>query len=159
MYIIGIDPGFSGAWAVIDHNGKYLGCNDLPHDGKKILVQPVIDEVLKCATPIDFIEIVVEDVHAMPGQGVSSTFKFGVAFGGAMAVAERLEGETIFVSPRAWKKQMQLDSDKNLSLEMARQLWPDAPLSRKKDNGRAEALLLAEWRRRQSWASSCLKRL
>lgn len=157
MYICGIDPGFSGAWALLDHNGAYLGCDDLPHDGKKILVQSVIDSVLALAKPVDWFDIVVEDVHAMPGQGVSSTFKFGVAFGGAMAVAERLEGETVFVSPRLWKKHMGLDSDKDRSLEMARILWPTAPLRRKKDNGRAEALLLAEWHRRQLWDSNSPK--
>jgi len=151
MYICGIDPGFSGAWAVIDHSGKYLGCGDLPNDGKRILVQPVIDAVLQCAKPLDYIEVVVEDVHAMPGQGVSSTFKFGVAFGGAMAVAERLEGETFFISPTGWKKALGLSSDKNMSLDMARQLWPQANLRLKKHNGRAEALLLAEWRRRDSY--------
>lgn len=148
MYYLGIDPGFSGAWGLIDHNGKYLGCNDLPHDGTKILTQAAIDAILPLLMPIDHVDVIVESVHAMPGQGVSSTFKFGVAFGGALALAERIEGQCKLISARTWKKAMGLSSDKDDSLEMARGLWPQAPLSRKKDNGRAEALLLAEWGRR-----------
>lgn len=148
MYIVGIDPGFSGAWAVIDHQGKYLACDDMPHDGKRIDTQKALDAILSAAHPLDYIHVIVEDVHAMPGQGVSSTFKFGVSFGGAMALADRIKGETTFVAPRKWKKEMGLSSDKDQSLEMARGLWALAPLSRKKDNGRAEALLIAEWGRR-----------
>jgi hypothetical protein len=53
------------------------------------------------------------------------------------------------VTPQKWKKDLKLDSDKNKSLALARELWPLAPLERKKDNGRAEALLMAEWLRRQ----------
>jgi hypothetical protein len=53
------------------------------------------------------------------------------------------------VTPQKWKKDMGLTSDKDLSLAMARELWPTAPLSRKMDNGRAEALLMAEWLRKQ----------
>ena len=85
----------------------------------------------------------------MPGQGVSSTFKFGVSFGGVLSLAERFNCPWHTVAPRTWKNALQLDSDKDKSLLMARELWPDAPLARKKDNGRAEALLLAEYWRRQ----------
>jgi hypothetical protein len=48
-----------------------------------------------------------------------------------------------------WKKALALDSDKQKSLDLARKLWPDAPLKRQKDNGRAEALLMAYWLRNQ----------
>jgi len=85
----------------------------------------------------------------MPKQGVSSTFKFGMAYGAALSVAQRINTNFHTVSPRVWKKALKLDSDKNLSLSMARDLWPTAPLARKKDNGRAEALLLAEYLRRE----------
>jgi hypothetical protein len=54
------------------------------------------------------------------------------------------------VTPQVWKKALKLDSDKNKSLSMARELWPTAPLKRQKDNGRAEALLMAYWLRKQS---------
>ena len=79
----------------------------------------------------------------MPKQGVSSTFKFGMAFGAALALAERLGTTVHMVTPQQWKKTLKLDSDKSKSLAMARDLWPNAPLKRQKDNGRAEALLMA----------------
>jgi hypothetical protein len=94
-------------------------------------------------------EIVVEAVHSMPAQGVASSFKFGMAYGAALAMAERFNASTNLVTPKKWKADMGLTSDKDESLEMARELWPIAPLKRKLDNGRAEALLLAEWLRRQ----------
>lgn len=83
----------------------------------------------------------------MPAQGVASTFKFGLAFGMALAMTQRINAPTHLVTPQKWKKDLGLSSDKNDSLAMARKLWPDAPLERKKDNGRAEALLLAHWLR------------
>jgi Holliday junction resolvasome RuvABC endonuclease subunit len=95
------------------------------------------------------LEIIIEAVHSMPGQGVSSSFKFGMAYGAAISIVERFNCTWHMVTPQRWKKALQLDSDKQKSLDLARQLWPNAPLLRKKDNGRAEALLLAEYLRRE----------
>jgi crossover junction endodeoxyribonuclease RuvC len=86
----------------------------------------------------------------MPKQGVSSTFKFGMAFGSAITIIERFSKTVHMVTPQKWKKDMGLTSVKADSLSMARKLWPLAPLHRVMDNGRAEALLLAEWYRRQT---------
>jgi crossover junction endodeoxyribonuclease RuvC len=72
-----------------------------------------------------------------------------MAYGVALSIAERFSCPWQLVTPQRWKKDMKLTSDKKESLSMARQLWPTAPLKRLKDNGRAEALLLAEWFRRQ----------
>jgi crossover junction endodeoxyribonuclease RuvC len=94
-------------------------------------------------------QFILEAVHAMPKQGVSSTFKFGMAFGSAITIIERFSKTVHMVTPQKWKKEMKLTSDKAQSMAMARELWPLAPLHRAKDNGRAEALLLAEWYRRQ----------
>lgn len=96
----------------------------------------------------DDMEVILELVSSMPRQGVASTFKFGMAFGATIAIAERINCPFHMVTPRQWKKALGLSSDKSESLSMARKLWKDAPLSRQKDNGRAEALLLAEWGRR-----------
>ena len=81
--------------------------------------------------------------------GVSSTFKFGRAVGAIDAVCEAFRSPVHYVTPQKWKKLLGLDSDKHKSLELARSLWPNAPLSRKRDNNRAEALLLAEYLRRE----------
>lgn len=142
----GIDPGFSGAWGMIDEHGKYVSCGDMINDGQFILANHVWAEMSQARDRQD-IEVVVEAVHAMPKQGVSSTFKFGMAYGAAIALAQRFNVMVNNVAPRVWKKSLKLDSDKDTSLLLARELWPNAPLARKKDNGRAEALLLAYWLR------------
>ena len=149
MKYIGIDPGFSGAWGMIDHNGVYRACGDMHHSDKHILSNTIHQEILECLHGDDC-EVVIEAVHSFTGQGVASTFKFGTAFGGAIGLAERLKCPWHMVSPKAWKKALKLDSDKTKSLVMARELWPTAPLKRQKDNGRAEALLLAHWLRQQN---------
>lgn len=149
MIYLGFDPGFSGAWGMINHHGEYVGCGDMINNGKHILTDEVMHEILK-ARMGDDIEVAIELVSSMPRQGVASTFKFGMAFGATIALAERLHCPFHFVTPRVWKKDLGLDSDKNHSLALARELWPDAPISRQKDNGRAEALLIAEWLRLQS---------
>ena len=148
MMYLGIDPGFTGAWGIVDHNGKYISCGDMIHNEKHILSRSVWAEMCQAVDRQD-LEIIVEAVHSMPGQGVSSSFKFGMAFGAAIAITERFNCPWHLVTPRAWKKALKLDSDKNKSLAMARELWPTAPLKRKLDNGRAEALLLAEYLRRE----------
>ena len=148
MIYYGFDPGFSGAWGAIDQNGVYRGCGDMHHTDKHLLTRFIWDEILDVRQGDD-VEVVVETVHSMPHQGVASSFKFGVAYGGAVALAERLSGGWHKVTPQVWKKALKLDSDKKKSLALAQQLWPDAPLKRQKDNGRAEALLLAYWLRKQ----------
>jgi hypothetical protein len=146
----GIDPGFSGAWGMIDEHGKYVSCGDMINDGHFILAHHVWAEMSQARDRQD-IEVVVEAVHAMPKQGVSSTFKFGMAYGVAISLAQRFNVPVNGVAPRVWKKALKLDSDKDTSLLLARELWPNAPLARKKDNGRAEALLLAYWLRGEEW--------
>lgn len=147
-FYLGIDPGFSGAWGLIDHNSKYISCGDMLNNGTHILSRHVHAEIVQAIDRQD-LEGVIESVHSMPNQGVSSSFKFGMAFGMAIAIMERINCPWHLVTPHKWKRDMGLTSDKDQSLEMARQMWPKAPLARKKDNGRAEALLMAEWLRKQ----------
>jgi Holliday junction resolvasome RuvABC endonuclease subunit len=149
MIYLGFDPGFSGAWGMIDHNDGYISCGDMIHNGSHILTDEVFKKISQARQNDDMV-VVIELVASMPKQGVSSTFKFGMAFGSVIALAERLHCPFQFVTPRVWKKALGLDSDKAKSLSLARDLWPNAPLSRVKDNGRAEALLIAEWLRLQS---------
>lgn len=148
MLYLGIDPGFSGAWGLIDHHGNYRACGDMHHTDKYILTQLVHEEIINALHGDDF-HVVVETVHSMPKQGVASSFKFGVAYGCSIALAERLNSVWHMVTPQIWKKSLKLDSDKQKSLDLARQLWPNAPLKRKKDNGRAEALLMGYWLRNE----------
>jgi hypothetical protein len=146
MVYLGIDPGFTGAWGLVNHRGDYVACGDMKHNDRWIDTNQVSRDIMQ-ARQLDDVMVVVEAVHAMPKQGVSSSFKFGMAYGAALAIAARFS-QFELVPPRVWKKDMGLTADKKDSLVMARELWPDSPLERVKDNGRAEALLLAEWLRR-----------
>lgn len=144
----GIDPGaVSGAFGFVDLHGRYLGCGDIPNkDGK--IDSRLFKNLLSAVVAGQDVEFCIESVHAFSGQGVSSTFKFGRAVGVIDAVCEAFVSPVHYISPQKWKKYFGLTQDKNLSLELARKMWPDAPLTRKKDNGRAESLLLAEFFRR-----------
>jgi len=143
MLICGVDPGLTGAWAMIDHHGCYWSCGDMHHDKDGILdTERIWDEMCQARDGMDT-KVFIEKVHSMPKQGVSSTFKFGMAFGGALSLARRFKTEVVMVTPQLWKKTLILNSDKQLSLAMAREIFPQAPLHLKKHNGRAEALLIA----------------
>lgn len=146
---VGIDPGaVSGAWGIVDHHGAYFASGHIHNDAGRIKVIPWRDE-LSNAIGINDVTFVVEDVHSMPSQGVASTFKFGRAVGAIEAVVALFREPWFIVSPQRWKADMKVTSDKSTSLELARKTWSTAPLTRKKDHGVAEALLLAEWLRRQ----------
>ena len=148
--IVACDPGLrSGACGVIDIHGKFISSFDIPSEGDRINVRPfklLMGLYIPLGTWVDF---VVEDVHSMPGQGLVSTFRFGRATGAIEAVCELFPNSAMhFVSPRQWKKEMGLSSDKQQSIDMARSLWPDAKLYLKRHHGQGEALLMAEWFRR-----------
>jgi crossover junction endodeoxyribonuclease RuvC len=84
----------------------------------------------------------------MPKQGSVSTFTGGVVLGSILAACQRIAIPLELVSAATWKRTMGLDADKAKSLDRARLLFPGADLARKRDHGRAEALLLAEYSRR-----------
>jgi crossover junction endodeoxyribonuclease RuvC len=151
---LAIDPGLvSGAWGAVTHRGEFAGCGDIPNDGFRILSKELKHILLNFIDGRDF-EIVTEDVHSMPNQGISSTYKFGRAVGAIEAVARDLPGTWHIVSPQRWKRDMGLTSDKEDCRLKAISLFPDGYeyLSKKKHHNRAEALLLAEWLRRQNGA-------
>jgi hypothetical protein len=88
---------------------------------------------------------IVELVASRPGQGVSSVFKFGCAYGSILGILAALKIRTILVSPTVWKRHFALDSDKEKSRALALRTFAKTPehFSRKRDHGRAEAALLA----------------
>lgn len=147
-YVIGIDPGQTGAIVVVGDCGL-SGVFDMPVIDKWInstLLAGIIDEIESSGPSLDL--AVVEKVRSMPGQGVASMFKFGAAWGMAVQSVAFLPIEE--PSPAVWKKVMGLSKDKGASRDLAIKLWPsDADLfKRVKDDGRAEAALLAEYGRR-----------
>jgi crossover junction endodeoxyribonuclease RuvC len=142
---VGLDPGSSsGAWAAIDHNGLYIGCGDLPTvDGRIDAV-----ELMRLVWHDIPTHMAVEDVHTMPGQGIASSGKFMRAAGSIEAVAALAGDRVVLVRPQVWKKYHGLiGTEKVASLELARSLWPEAPLKLKKDHNKADALLMAMWLR------------
>jgi len=151
---IGIDPGGTGAVAVIFPDGTYQIWDNDPHPNVQAdRWRDVMARLLEREDDSWPARAAIEDVHSMPGQGVSSTFKFGYAVGGLAHLLAWSAIPTIKVSPQKWKKAIcgvhKGMDPKQVSLDMARGLFPDAELHLKKHNGRADALLIAEWLRRQ----------
>lgn len=153
MNIIGIDPGLSGAIALISSTGKYMEVYDVVTEVKgkgKIKNQIEALETFKILTYMKLrssskAKILIEKVSSMPGQGVASVFSLGDSYGSLRALSTCCYLPVETVLPAKWKKHFKLTSDKDKSLKLARELFPEAPLSRKKDIDRAEALLIARY--------------
>jgi Holliday junction resolvasome RuvABC endonuclease subunit len=151
MYIVGIDPGLSGAIGVIDDSGKFVFVVDAPvvevakPKGKSRQYSPLmmctaLRETLKGG---DGVHAFIEEQQAMPGQGVKSMFTIGLGFGLWLGAMAALGIPHTRVRPATWKKALWLGKDKSISILRAQQIFPTAPIQLKKHDGRAEALLLA----------------
>ena len=150
MKIIGIDPGLSGAIAILEDN-KVLSIFDMPvmAEGKKNKRQlnsaQLVDIIKENIKINDDIAVVVEQVNAMPGQGVTSMFNFGQTFGAIKGVCAALELPIFFVRPSKWKKYFELiNSSKDSSRTKAIEMYPSIAnqLSKKKDVNKSDACLL-----------------
>ena len=153
MKIIGIDPGLTGAIAILK-NKKVLGLFEMPimAEGKKNkrqLNSAQLVNILKENTVHDEdIAVVVEQVNAMPGQGVTSMFNFGQTFGAIKGVCAALELPIFFVRPSKWKKHFELiNSSKDASRTKAIEMYPNlsSQLSKKKDVNKSDAILIARF--------------
>ena len=158
MVFIGIDPGsISGAVGALHSNGDYLDSFMIEHQDKHVLPMVFKNMILRLVDPKEGAEICCEQVHSMPNQGVASTFQFGRAVGVITAVCELTRYPLHMVRPQVWKKHFHLTSDKGEALDMARMLWPEAPLKRKKDINIAESLLICEYWREQIMGKRVIK--
>lgn len=147
---MGIDPGQDGGIGIIDENKNIMFLMAYPNT---VIFAALKEAYKKGGTPLG-ITTCLEEVHAMPKQGVSSTFTFGRFFG-------QLEGILMcegipyqLKSPQAWKEEFGLNSDKKKSIEVCKNLFPSANLlatekCQKEHDGMAEALLMAEYARRK----------
>jgi crossover junction endodeoxyribonuclease RuvC len=148
VIVVGIDPGNTGAIGVLQGR-ELMAVYDMPVVDKLVSERLLVDLLRQIG--IDHLKpttmCVIEQVAAMPGQGVSSMFKFGTAYGIQRCAPVALGWPTHLVTPAKWKRDMGLSSDKELSRRRAIQQWPSMAQSfaRKKDDGRAEAALLALW--------------
>ncbi len=155
MLIIGIDPGIAGAICFFE-NGKVKEVIDMPTmaEGKKnkrqINGRQIFNEIssrIDCYSLND-INVVVEQVSAMPGQGVTSMFNFGQSFGVIKGICAAMKLPVFFVRPTKWKKHFDLiNSQKDSSRTKAIEMFPEISsiLSRKKDSNRADAILIASF--------------
>jgi crossover junction endodeoxyribonuclease RuvC len=148
--LVGIDPGLSGAVAVLDDDGRLVALHDTPtltlrvargtrqaYDlpGLVALVQPYAR---------DSVHAILEESQAMPGQGVRSMFTTGLGFGIWLGILAALQIPYTRIRPADWKRALGLlGKDKEHARLRAQQIFPRADLRRKKDHGRAEAVLLA----------------
>ena len=155
MLIIGIDPGISGSICFFE-NGKVIDLVEMPSmaDGKKNKKQvngsQIYNEISSRIKKIDKgdIKVVIEQVSAMPGQGVTSMFNFGQSFGVLKGICSAMQLSVHFVRPAKWKKYFNLiNSEKDASRTKAIEIFPyiSSQLSRKKDANKADAILLASY--------------
>ena len=149
---IGIDPGATGAVCSLTSDGeiKFLDCPVIKISGKNRPNATLMATGLKEFVTINT-HLIIENVHAMPKQGVSSTFNFGMGFGIWLGIIAAIGIPMEFTTPQAWKKSYGLGSDKESARAKALELFPCQAnnLKLKKHHGRAEALLLAEYLRRR----------
>jgi crossover junction endodeoxyribonuclease RuvC len=145
---LGIDPGLTGALALLnaDHTIELLA--DLPVIRDRSLAWidgGALQSMLLNAIGGRQCRAVVERAHAMPRQGVASSFSFGVGLGSILGVLQTLQLPLELITPAVWKRALGLSSDKRASLDKARLLFPSADLRLAKHDGRAEALLIASF--------------
>ena len=155
MLVIGIDPGLSGSICFFQ-DGKIIDVVEMPTmpEGKKNKKQvngsQVFNEISERIKKIDTkdIKVVIEQVSAMPGQGVTSMFNFGQSFGILKGICSAMRLPMYFVRPAKWKKYFNLiNSEKDASRTRAIEIFPyfSGQLSRKKDSNKADAILIASF--------------
>ena len=153
MKIIGIDPGLNGAIALLEDN-KVKEIFDVPvmPEGKKNKRQLNSAQLVKMLKDVisenEEIIVVVENVSAMPGQGVTSMFNFGQTFGAIKGICAALGLPIFFVRPAKWKKHFDLiNSSKDASRTKAIEMYPSISdqLSKKKDVNKSDAILIARF--------------
>ena len=155
MLIIGIDPGITGAICFFE-DGKIIDVVEMPNmaEGKKNKRQvngaQIYHEIYKRIKNLEKkdIKVVIEQVAAMPGQGVTSMFNFGQSFGVLKGICAAMQISMYFVRPAKWKKYFNLiNSEKDASRTKAIEIFPhfSAQLSRKKDSNKADAILISSF--------------
>ena len=155
MLIIGIDPGISGSICFYE-DGKIVDVIEMPTmaEGKKNKRQvngsQIYNEISKKINKVldKDVRVVIEQVSAMPGQGVTSMFNFGQSFGILKGICSAMKLPMYFIRPAKWKKYFNLiKSEKDASRARAIEIFPyfSSQLSKKKDSNKADAILIASF--------------
>ena len=155
MLIIGIDPGITGSICFFE-DGKIIDVVEMPNmaEGKKNKKQvngaQIYYEISSRIKHLkkEEIKVIIEQVSAMPGQGVTSMFNFGQSFGILKGICSAMQLPMYFVRPAKWKKYFGLiKSEKDASRTKAIEMFPyfSSQLSKKKDSNKADAILIASF--------------
>jgi crossover junction endodeoxyribonuclease RuvC len=155
MLIIGIDPGITGSICFFE-DGKIIDVVEMPNmpEGKKNKRQvngaQIYNEISEKIIGLkkQNIKVVIEQVSAMPGQGVTSMFNFGQSFGVLKGICSAMQLSVYFVRPAKWKKYFNLiNTEKDASRTKAIEIFPyfSSNLSKKKDSNKADAILIASF--------------
>ena len=152
LCVLGVDPGASGAIAFFfPSRPELISAEDVPLAAGEIDAAALARRINQLRPTM----AVIEQVAAMPGQGVSSTFKFGAAYGVVRGVVTALEIPTQLVTPRTWKRHFRLEADKEKARALAIRLWPASRhFERKRDHDRAEAALIARYGAEVLWTDA-----
>jgi crossover junction endodeoxyribonuclease RuvC len=159
---IGIDAGIKGGIAAIDEQGNIITCVQMPTEAKtpkglRVNASELSELITGLCLKGDVVRVLIEKVHAMPNQGVSSCFNFGDAFGVIRGVIAAHSLPVQFTTPMKWKKGMGLiGQQKDYGRSVANHLYPEAGLRFKKDIDRAEALLMATYLKEEISAKSTI---
>lgn len=149
MRVLGVDPGNGGALVVLT-DGHIETIKDMPTGLVRVgardrnrIIPTILSQLIWEMMPLD--KAFVEEVHALPKQGVSSSFAFGQGHGLVLGTLAALKVPTERITPPAWRKAVNLKGGKDAARVRAAQLWPywAGEFQRVKDDGRAEAALIA----------------
>src|SRR5690554_2281220 len=147
----GIDPGKSGAVAIIDKSGNLVDVFDMPslEIGNRVFVDGAVlsSYISKCDL------ICIELVSSRPGQGVASTFSFGQSFGGIVTLCSSFVERVDLATPQAWQRHFDLKKkkgEKGISKDdiaaKCLEYYPDSPIYGPRGglkDGRSDAILIA----------------
>lgn len=153
MIHVGIDPGLHGGLAALTSDGEVRQTLAMPVAAREIDAGRLGDILSAWTTLYGALTVSLEKVGAMPGQGVSSMFKFGTGWGMVRGVCAALDWPVTLVPPTVWKKTvlLGLTHDKDGAVQYCRSRWPTVDLvqrgCRKPHDGIADALCLAEYGR------------
>lgn len=139
--ILAIDPGKTGAIAVLNQAGALIEVQDMPPGLDPVGIATLLHDLVARHAPA---YAAVERTHGRPGRSAVAMHGLGMASGLVLGVLAALRVPVVLLLPAHWKRRVGVTADKTSSLEMARLLWPDmaALFRRKRDDGRAEAALI-----------------
>lgn len=151
MMYLGIDPGFSGALAVLDENLEVIHYQDMPIievAKKRELDEPELRDILRRFSPYYInLTVGIEKSQTMPNQGIVSSGRYMASYGFLRGLCVGMGLPYILIRPPTWKKAMLADmpKEKGSSIQKVGQIYPNIKFTRKKDHGICDAILIARY--------------